>query len=301
MLHNEKALENIETAAKICSEDSVSFVNVCIMKQRILTNMNCSRFSAQAAFEEAKKTIREKYKNKLEYADFLQSSIEYYRGEIAQKDLDTAQQIILENEDSGRMGAVYLNRGFDFFWQGDMKNAQDLFEKAKENFQNTKMHEVTYAFNNLASCHIMNDHIDEAIQCIHSGLLWGPSLYAEIVLKTQLLICLALKNDKDYVDIVKELIDFIEKDEKKDISILIKVNYNIGFAYKCMSRNIDASFHNNKAYELAQKTNRNALPYLWIKDFDEDIEKDVRRRVSREYYLFYQQRFEPWLLTIDHN
>lgn len=300
LLNNTEAMDNINKLMKLCSQEDVRYVRTCIMKQRILTNMEGNRHQAQIAFEDAKDLIPDKFKSSLDYADFLQSSIEYYRGKQAQDDLNVSEEIILLHDDQPRLGCLYLNKGFDLFWQGHIDEALDLFKKSKNLIKNTMIHEISYPLNNMASCYLLDDKIEEAISCLYSALLWNRSLYAEIVLKTQLMVCLALKKDNQFESLATELSEFIIKGKNLDISMQIKVNYNIGFAYSCMNKTIDATYYYNRAYTITKQYDRNTLPLLWIKDFDPQIEKDIQRRISPQYYLFIQNRFEPWLLSLDH-
>ena len=93
------------------------------------------------------------------------------------------------------------------------------------------------------------------------------------------------------------------EDNNIDISILLKVKYALGFIQEFCNKEITES--ENFCEEAINEANRyepTTLPFLWLKDWREDVEIDILQKLDKNEYLeFYNYRFEPWLLTITHD
>lgn len=87
-----------------------------------------------------------------------------------------------------------------------------------------------------------------------------------------------------------------------DISIHIKVNYLIGFTYKCYGDLDRFDEYRNNAVAIISSQSKNSLPYIWFENYSDDIESYIRSHVDNDAYkFFYSTRFEPWLVTLNHD
>ena len=278
------------------------------MKQRILSNIKGSRYEAKIIFE----SILKDYKKGLtSYTPFMISAMEYIRGETVQKCFS-----ILESEyehNSIMLAELYVNKGFDLFWQGNIEDAENEFKKSIALFENIRLHELSYVLNNYANCLMMKGDIQNAIASLRRGLIFNRSPYTEITLKTNLLVCYMLIGNNRTYELFSELENYLisSEDKELDISIYLKVMYALGFVQRTTAIQNDEItkllFSHCKSYiDLAMNTaneyKADSLPYLWFDNWRDDIETDIIERVDcNKYDYFYTYRFEPWLLTITHD
>ena len=284
-------------------------MNVLDMKQRILSNIESERINAKAIFDEL--LIRYKQsKNEKLYHDFLISSMEYYRGDTVQNNFDILENIYLMNDNQLMLAELDLNRGFDFFWQGKIDKAKDKFKSSMKVFERIRIHEISYALNNYANCLMMEGDFESAISSIRRALMFNESEYTEKTLKTHLMVCYAIINNDNYYRLFSELEQYIieNKNSRLDISLYLKITYALGFVQEIAGneKNNKSLFKNSDDYtseslNIANNYDSNTLPYLWFKDWRNDVEQDIKQRIDEKYQDFYDYRFEPWLLTITHD
>lgn len=278
------------------------------MMQRFLSNIEAKRDEAKLLFDGLLEQFK---KGKTEnYTNFLISSMEYYRGDIVQNNFKFLEKEYLKTNNKLMLTELWVNEGFDLFWQGKIDEAEKKFKESITNFESMRIHELSYVLNNLANCLMMKGDFSEAISSLRRGLTFNKSKYAEIVLKTHLMICYAIKNNKEYLPLFIELEKYITKNDSAqlDISIYLKVNYSLGVVQELCGNNAkDILYKHNVNYidnaiQIANSHNHKTLPYLWFKDWNEDVDNDITRRIDHEaYFDFYEFRFEPWLMTITHD
>lgn len=278
------------------------------MKQRILSNIEGKRINAKKIFDDLSIKLSNP-NNHAEYYDFLLSSMEYYRGKVVQDNFDILENIYTRNENQLMLAELDVNRGFDFFWQGEITKAKNCFKSSIEVFERIRIHEISYALNNYANCLMMEGDFEGAISCIRRALMFNKSDYTEKTLKTHLMVCYALTNNTNYIRLFAELEKFIinNKHSKLDISLYLKITYALGFVQEFSNDFSNPVLNgNNKDYvsealKIADSYDSETLPYVWFKDWRKDIEQDIKHRISDDYQDFYNYRFEPWLLTITHD
>lgn len=276
-------------------------------KQRILSNIEQERKNAKKIFDNLLQNYSE---NELDdYPDFLISTMEYYRGQIVQEKFNILEEIYKTENNQIMLAELSVNRGFDLFWQGKISEAKDQFKNSMATFERLRIHELSYVLNNYANCLMMEGLFEDAIDELRRGLMFNESPYTEIVLKTHLMICYAIMANPDYIKIFHELELYLQNNltQKLDISIYLKVTYALGFVQElCGNDNQPDLFMTEKDYcqkavTLAKAYDPQTLPYIWFKDWDNNVEKDIIKRVDSKYDDFYIFRFEPWLVTITHD
>lgn len=280
------------------------------MKQRILSNIKESRSEAKIIFENI---LKDYNKGLTAYKQFMISAMEYNRGEIVQNCFSILEKKYEKDKNSIMLAELYVNKGFDLFWQGKIEEAENEFKKSIDYFENIRLHELSYVLNNYANCLMMKGDISNAIASLRRALIFNRSPYTEITLKTNLLVCYTLCNSKKTYKLFNELEQYVLKniDRKLDISIYLKVMYALGFVQRTTTTNNDEiikilySNHENYidlAINIANDNKSDSLPYLWFDNWRDDIENDIKKRVDHDKYdYFYAYRFEPWLLTITHD
>lgn len=290
-----------------CSDYHDFRFEILDIKQRILSNIETERKKAKAIFDYLQMEFD---KSPLTvYSDFLISSMEYYRGKKVQQNLEILEKKFQKEDNQLMLSELYVNKGFDLFWQGKIAMARCEFKKSIKSFEILRIHELSYALNNFANCQMIEGDFEGAISSLKRALMFNSSKYTEIVIKTHLMVCYAIKRNSNYKNLYKDLETFIKENEHKklDISVYLKVLYSLGFVQDCCGNDPvpEISFDENyceKAINIARSYDQTTLPYLWFKNWKESIENDVKKRISTEQYpVFHNYRFEPWLLTITHD
>lgn len=279
------------------------------MKQRILSNIEDRRKEAKLIFDNLNEDFFKNHNKS--YKEFLISSMEYYRGDKVQNNFDILEKFYEQSDNQIMIAELSVNRGFDLFWQGKIKKAETIFNACIDSFKRVRIHELSYVLNNYANCLMMQGLFDEAISNLRKGLMFNESKYTEIVLKTHLMVCYAIKNNNGYIKIFKELEKYVidnKNNNNLDISIYLKVIYSLGFVQELCGNDKGADLFSinenycSEAIKIASEHDLDTLPYIWFKDWRQDIENDILNRVNKDECMdFYNYRFEPWLLTITHD
>lgn len=295
----DKSLEYLDEALKYCVNSTEKQFRILNSKQQIMVDIATKRNQSKDLFDYLKNNYSAN--STTLYGKMLKSSIDFYRGEIAQQDLNLAEQIAIQQNNQLELGYIYTNRGFDFFWQLEIDKAIDCFEEAIKKLRVLKIHEIAYALNNLANCYMILGNYSEALSALQNAVLWNESYYVDLTIKNNLMVCYALmEQTQPCMQIIFDL-------EKKintvpdDISLPLKISYNLGVAYEHMGNPDKAVFYKNRAFSIADQSKDMFLPYTWMKDYDINIEKDILKRVKPGQENFLKNRFEPFLVTISHD
>lgn len=299
---NMKKNEAIELLEKLLANNQYGnkYYSLLDIKQRILSNIKGKRTEAKTIFDELNNKYLTKKSN---YNDFLISAMEYYRGETVQNSFKILDAKFRKDNEQVMLGELLTNKGFDLFWQGKIQEARKSFSEAIDLLERLKIHETSYVLNNYANCLMMLGDYENAIESLNSALLFNESDYAEITIKTNLMVCYAICKDDDYKKYFKELEKYLQENKNKniDISISLKVKYALGFAQRQLNIKCENDYCGEAIIE-ALAEDGNTIPYLWFKNWREDIETDILSRLNFDTYKnFYELRFEPWLLTITHD
>lgn len=302
MFYKEDAVDIIDNKLLTSDLNELQKLNALNLKQRILTTIKGEREDARILFEEIKKTTSKSAQSSPIYGKFLMGTVEFYRNEIAEADLLRAEKIARHTDNQYLLAISYTNKGFHEFWRGNIDLAQVAFQESQERISSIRMHEISYPLNNLGVCYMMEGRIDNAINCFQLGLLWNQSKYVEITLKTLLMTCYAIQKNDNCFSLMEYLIELLADPKINDISIHIKVNYLIGFVYKCYGDLENFDEYRSNAISIASSQPQRTLPYIWFEDYNDDIEAYIHGHVDIDKYkFFYSTRFEPWLVTLNHD
>lgn len=298
----------IEYLDKMLRQDSLKSKvwEILNMKQRILANIETERKNAKKIYDYLLKNISSMNSNL--YDSVLMGCMEYYRGEIVQNNYLILEKKYRTNNNTVMLGELLVNKGFDLFWQGKIDLAERTFKESLKIFETVQIHELSYVLNNYINCLMFKGEFEEAISNIRRALLFNKSKYAEIVLTNHLMVCYAVISNNQYVHLFQDLERIIRNGQHKglDISIILKVTYSLGFVQEyCYNENQEILFRYDKSYtskalEIANNYDDTSLPYIWFKDWNRQVEIDIKNRVDEKYVDFFNLRFEPWLLTITH-
>lgn len=298
----EKAIDIIENNLPEFCQNESQWLVVQNLKQRILSNIEDKRSEAKILFDYIKEHVTSYMKTTEIYSRFLMGTVEFYRGIIAEKDLIEAEKIATASKNQYLLAMLYINRGFHEFWRGNISLAKEEFQKSQNSLSSVRIHEISYPLNNLGVCYMMEGEINSAINCFQLGLLWNQSKYVEITLKTLLMSCYAIQKKESCFSLMDELLDVLNNKNITDISIHLKVNFLIGFVYKCYGDLSQYDKYREKSIKLALKYSSKSLPFIWIENYSTKIENYIKMNVDiNSFSFFYQMRFEPWLVTLNHD
>lgn len=304
-LEQEKAEKSIDQLLQLENLSVEEYLNVLSLEERVFANSSNNRQRAFEAYEKIKIIFNGNVNVETVYGSCLKTSIEFYRGEMAQKDLSVSIKIAEKYNDQYELGAIYTNQGFDLFWQGKIDEALNIFQKAYDVLINVVEYEVSYPLNNMANCYIMKGDYDNAIHYLKAALYWNKSAYVKITLKILLTYCLAVSDknfDVNSDENFKYILENLDSSAFSDISIKIKVNYLIGCIYEVTNQSIYAKTYKEKAFKFADNHNPQYLPYIWMLDYNNEIASDIKKRIPRDRFCsFYENSFDPWLVTLSHD
>ncbi len=298
IMHKNDAVMFLNMILEYVDENSDDMYSILELKHRILAIIKDGRKESKEIYD----LLRKKVKKDSEIYDGLRlTSMEYYRGDLVQNDF---KELIEKYHQTNLVleGECYTNKGFDLFWQGKIEAAKESLLKGLEILENVRIHEISYVLNNLANCYMIEGDFDSAIANLRRASAFNQSPYVDIVIKTNLMVCYAIKNHKSYQKLFKELVKVFDTKEPIDISIVLKVTYALEFV--CEVTEYGAAIIDGcpKAIDLANDYEKTVLPYLWFQNWRDDVEADVCHRLPKQQYnIFHSYRFEPWLVTITHD
>lgn len=299
LINKKFAIDLVDMACNLTNITEIMRLKASRIKQQALINLKTHRGNAKEIFDDIKENISTTNKKSIEYSTFLISTVEFYRGELAQNDLKEAEKIALLHDDQFLLGIIYFNMGFDDFWEGNFSKSKDEYKKSYNILNRIRQHESAYVLNNFASHLMIENKIDEAIKLLYKALLWAQTDYSQIVIKTQLMVCYSILLDEYCLVLADEIRKQINSTSLDDISAYIKFTYNLGFAYKKMRKKEESNQCFYNAISEANKIDHQNLPHTWIKEINEGVEIWLKTHLS-EHSEYLKERFDPWLLTLNH-
>lgn len=304
LMNKKDALKPLATARTFCTE-SFNKLQVDHLEQQILVNIS-QRKKAKVIFDKITQDMNngeQDARTKGLYIKVLRSSLEFYRGDKVQSDLTLAYSIAEELHNPIEQGYILNNMGFDLFWQGKIDEAAKKFKKAADLLKKTKPHEAAYPWINQAVCQMMKGHFPDAHRLLCKARFWCASNYADIMIKTNLMICVAQQdNFKEANEWKSKLETFAQSEDAEDICIQMKIYYNIAWIARLQNNPKLASHYEKLAFLAANQAKEDFLPYTWMKGYREEIENDARKRLGYDQYtVFEKHRFDPWLITVTHD
>lgn len=293
LLNKEKAAFFARCASE---KDNISDIQKLVAKKiemQCLINTKDKREIAKKIFDKIKSDSNKEVIDTIEFCRFLLSTVEFYNGASAQNDLKQAEKIALCKSDQFVLGEIYFNMGFDYFWEKEFKEAKSNFIKSYNYLIKVKPHESIYPLNNLASYYLIKGNTEKAMFCLNNAYLWVTSNYAKFVIKTQMMICYALDNNKKCLVIADELIAKYMKGNYTDICLKIKLFYNLCFVYNKFKIIEKRDYYYNQVTTLALNVNNEILPHSFITQLS-------KTNTERNIEIKTLNNFDPWLLTLNH-
>lgn len=190
---------------------------------------------------------------------------------------------------------LVTTKGFVLIKLNQYENAKYCFRKASETIKRLKIHEYSYAANNLAVCYMMNKQYKEAKEILLEALLWNRTDYGELVLKVHLMICCLYSDSKnETIDYYNYLDNYMSKCPVDPI-INRKVYMNLAIASDKLGKSIAKSKQLSEASKYI-KGSTSEWRYNMLANCSEVLEQ-------HRPACFYQQitDFDPWFLIYAHD
>ena len=304
-MNKKAALAEVQQARQYCGGKKIREFQIDDLEQQLLVNLS-ERQKAKAIYDRLSKKVTDpaaRTADKKLYGKILRSTLEFYRGQRAQKDLRLAYKIAAQFQDTAEQGYVLNNMGFDLFWQGKIPAARMKFQQSAELLEKIKIHEAAYPWINIAVCDMMQGDYLSASHFLSKAEFWSKSGYADIMIKVNFMLCEGVLSDQPLAgaSMKDALLRRLKEGRVDDVCIFMKTYYNISVVADKHGMKTETDHYRSLAFEQADRAKEDMLPYTWMKGYSAEIDNDIEKRLSSEIMRnFRQYRFDPWLITFTH-
>lgn len=281
-----KACEVLENALHVMNEDSIEYVYLLDLLQMYYCEIPGKEKMARSYFFKIKNNYKESYP--ILWANTMRGCQNYFRGDKALKVLREAEEKLVDPADKA---FISNTKGFILVRMGRIADAKQLFAESSETILQIKPHEYSYAANNLAVCHIIQEDYIEAKNILIKALLWNSTVYGNIAIKTHLMIVSAhldeLTECKNYMEDLKA---YIKQSEPSDRIILRKIYMNLSIANNIIGEADEAKLFLELASAYVNNTSSQKI-YEAMREIQNDGQ-NVECGIPA---------FDPWFLIYAHD
>ena len=173
--------------------------------------------------------------------------------------------------------------------------AQQYFQEAYDSIRNIKIHESSYAANNLALCYMIKNNFQKAKEILIEALLWNRTDYANLVIQNNLMMCsLYLEEKMEAEDYYEYLKNYIKKPSLDPI-LNRKIYLNLAIASRMLNQPIAQNMYIEKAKEFVKNTSSEWRYYCFIGESEQHSE------LCPSCICDNITAFEPWFLIYAHD
>lgn len=285
------AVEMLEKSLNYIDKDSISYIQTMNVLHMYYFEIPEKVDMAKTVFNDIKNNYEENYP--IQWANTMRGCHNFLGDEEALKVLDRAE-MKLENE--LEKAFIYTTRGFVLIKLNNLSKAKQQFNNSRKIIKRLKIHESSYASNNLAICHMLNREYFKAKEILLEALLWNRTNYGDLVIQTHLMMCciyLNLANEADYY--YKFLQNYMETHQIKDPIINRKVYMNLAIASNKKEYYLMRDIYFEKAAPFVTKSSSEWRYHMLTHG---PLCSTLKRPVS-----LYQQvlDFDPWFLVYAHD
>lgn len=283
------AILKLIEASKYASDSSAEYVNV----QNILQMLY---FEVPGKYEEALNIfyhIRDNYKTSQPnaWASTMRGCQNFIKDN--REALDLLEEAQTCTDDELERAYIDTTKGFVYVRMGAIDEAKDCFQKSFTEIKKMKIHETSYAINNLAVCHMMDGDYPLARDLFLEGLFWNKTNYGKVVLYVHLMLCEAFLGNileaEKYFDF---LVDYIDNPKIQDPIILRKVLLNLAVACKELGKKIQYEAYIEKAKKYISDTSSEWRYFA--------IQGNAKTPTPANKYFNFC-KFDPWFLVYAHD
>lgn len=297
MLKMSQAIEAISHVEDIKDISFPQKINILSKKMSIL-------FLSHNGYSQAKKIFDSLVQCKKDIPEMIQvyiSAMDFYTDEISIKYLKKGLNIAQTYKDNLNEGKITNNLAFEYLRCGDYTAARQFYFDSIELIKQYQPHEISYPYSNLAVLDMICKKYEEAIDNILEAIFWNKSSYAEIVLKSNLMLCNFFLGNKDWINQYNYLKAYIKQCVNLDDKIYKKVCINLAFLGWKEHLIEDAIFYLEyyKKYS-ANESIQGLYRYQLLLSFVSNAKIPHKEKsLVKSYY--YDIEFEPWILNFTHD
>lgn len=207
--------------------------------------------------------------------------------------LDKAEKMLVDELEKAY---IKTTKGFVLIKENKIVDARHSFEEACETIKRLKIHEYSYAANNLALCYMLEKSYQEAQDILTESILWNRTEYGNNVLQVHLMICaIYLKHWEEAKEYYDHLVTYISEKKPKDPIINRKIYMNLAIASKAFNNSIMENSFLKKA-EAYVKGSSSEWRFLVL---TQQVDQGHCIRPKETYKSFTD--FDPWFLVYAHD
>ena len=285
-----KAIDSLEKSLNETKENSKEYVQILNILHMYYYEIPEKR---SLSFEFFNK-IRVNYKSSFPqiWANTMRGCQNFLKNEEALEILKEADSIL---EDDIEKAFIKTTRGFILVKQDNIEEAKKEFENACKIIKNFKIHEYSYAANDLAICYMLNREYQKAKDILIEALFWNRTNYGKIVIQTHLMICaLYLHQETELKEYYGSLELYMESKMPRDPIINRKVYLNLAIVSTYCKEDIKKQFFYEKAGHFIKNTVSEWRYYKLKKEMCPNIIRPASKYETIE-------DFEPWFLIYAHD
>lgn len=227
------------------------------------------------------------------WANTMRGCHNFLENKEALQVLDKAENIL---DDELEKAFVKTTKGFVLIKDNQNELAQKQFKMACDTIKRLKIHEYSYAANNLAVCHMLNGEYENAKEILLEALLWNRTDYGNLVIQNHLMICaLYLGQKAEAEECYDYLQSYIEERMPKGPIMNRKIYLNLAIASKKMNWSIQEKSYLSKAKKFIKNTTSEWRYYVLL----EQTDNCPISRPTAKYQII--EDFEPWFLVYAHD
>ncbi len=260
------AISNIQNALNELDENSKEYVQTLNILHMYCFELPEKLELSRTIFKKIQTTYKYIYPH--EWANTMRGCQNFLNDKDS---LDVLQEADLLISDELERAYLKTTKGFVLVKLDRMNEAEAQFSDACKAIKRLKIHEYSYAANNLAICYMLKENFDSAKNILLEALFWNRTKYGELVLNTHLMMCaLYMSNLNDCNCYYEFLTKYIENNNVLDPIINRKIYMNLAIASSKLNNSINSSVYFEKAksyiansssewryYALAGKNNEN--------------------------------------------
>lgn len=290
----EEAVTFLEKALGEVKKGSIMYVQTLNILHMYYIEIPEKFKKAKEIFELIKDTYKDIYPTV--WANTMRGCQNFYDNTTSLKILDCALNIL---DDELEKAYINTTKGFILVKMNEIAMAREELKKAVDVIKRLRIHEFSYAANDLAICYMMNRSYEKAREILLEALLWNRTNYGNVVLYTHLMICssyLDLEDEKNYYYNLLE--NYIETHKIVDPTMNRKIYMNLAITCQQSKNYVSEKAYLNKAkpYVKNSSSEWRYATLVNMLDVDSNI---VVNRPSTQYLC--DLDFDPWFLIYAHD
>ena len=286
----DEAIKMLEAALKQVEKDSLLYVHTLNVLHMYYVEIPGKHEQAKKIFSQIQTSYEDVYPRV--WANTMRGCQNFLDSNTCLEILDRAESKL---DDEIEKAYIQTTRGFVLMKLAKINQAKECFKQASQIIKRLKIHEFSYAANNLAVCYMLQKDYKMANEILLQALLWNKTNYGNIVLCTHLMICsLYLSSDDEtlyYFDILK---NYIENHKIVDSVMNRKIYINLAIVCQKNGEQILANSYLNKAKPYVKNTSSEWRYHMLANDINPYLE-----RPSSQFLR--DMDFEPWFLIYAHD